>query len=252
LNFSVDIPEGMHLGLARDGDGFSSLLFDDLTNNLVRPVKLNPADKDFTRKALIIGLAVVAVAIGVAIVVHNRQRITRWWQEKIVPLLSRAKDDDSQVLTPEASPAEFATAIDLTLADYRANMDSEEAKRRLVALLAAAAFIADQMRLLASAHIEDDAACPELESAMARLATPQVTAMIDHMLQSNTSMLDESTSERFLQLFGGGVVIDGEYLPLKNDKVQEALRLAQGETLDTAEPQYEAGATHLMSSKSPD
>jgi hypothetical protein len=50
------------------------------------------------------------------------------------------------------------------------------------------------------------------------------------MLQANSSLLDEQLSVEFMRIFGGGQIIDGRYMPLRNSKVKHALRLTNSET----------------------
>ncbi len=97
-------------------------------------------------------------------------------------------------------------------------------------MLTAAAFIADQMRMLSDARIEDDEGFPALKSAMEKLTTQQVTDSINRMLEKNASLLDEEKSAEFMRIFGGGRFVDGVYVPLRNEKIKEALRLQYSET----------------------
>ncbi len=241
--FIITHPEGTHLGFSRDGAGFSPNLFSDKTNKLVGQITLLPVlpddgntsvdvgDLDW-RKSLIIGVAVVAIATtATVLVVANRNRIRAWWQGKVIPLLARStRQENEQIVVSEATPEQFEETVDLALADYRANMSSAEAKQRLVALLVAAAFVAEQIRLLGTARIEDSGLSPELDHTMAKLSNVQVTQMIDQMLQSDPSLLDEATSVEFMRLFGGGVVTAGRYVPLREDGIREALRLTCDDT----------------------
>ncbi|TCR22944.1 hypothetical protein EV578_104274 [Streptomyces sp. BK205] len=93
----------------------------------------------------------------------------------------------------------------------------------------AAAFIADQIRVLKHAHIEGDDASLELESALGKLASPQITDGINQMLEGDSSLLDEEASAEFMNIFGGGRISGGHYVPLRNENVREVLRLTGGE-----------------------
>ncbi len=89
----------------------------------------------------------------------------------------------------------------------------------------AAAIIADRMRTLSNADVEDDASLPELKIAMQKLTAREVTNTINQMLTAEVSILDNETSELFAKIFGGGHVVDGEYVPLTNDKIKDVLSL---------------------------
>lgn len=108
-------------------------------------------------------------------------------------------------------------------------MSSAEAQKRLLALLAAAACIADQVRALVNARIEDDEASLELKRVMEKLTAPQITDSINRVLEADSSLLDEEVSAEFMKIFGGGRTVDGQYVPLRNEKIKEALRLTGGE-----------------------
>ena len=116
-------------------------------------------------------------------------------------------------------------------------MGSEEAQRRIAAMLAASAFIAEQIRMLSNAQVEDDGDLPELQSAMEKLTAQQVTDSVNRMLEANTSLLDDRASAEFMRMFGGGGIVDGQYVPLRSKKVKDALRLTDGRTYpDTDDP----------------
>lgn len=89
----------------------------------------------------------------------------------------------------------------------------------------AAAIIADRMRALSNADVEDDASLPELKIAMEKLTAREVTNTINQMLTAEGSILGNETSELFAKIFGGGHVVDGEYVPLTNDKIKDVLGL---------------------------
>ncbi|GIG62597.1 hypothetical protein Lfu02_69690 [Longispora fulva] len=85
--------------------------------------------------------------------------------------------------------------------------------------------IADRMRALSNARVEDDVDLPELRRAMEKLSTQQVTDVVNRMLATNNSILDGETAEIFAGIFRGGHIVDGEYVPLRSDRIKEALSL---------------------------
>ena len=189
-------------------------------------------------------MAAIGIAVGVVgtvAVVRNASRIQQWWEDQVVPTaqaaLSRITRQDetpselaaSELVLSESVVESFSNKIDVTLEETRTSMSSAEAQRHLLEILLAASIIADRMRVLANARIEDDAHLPELASAMEKLTTQQVTDTTNRILEANTSLLEDETSAIFAQIFGGGQVIDMEYIPLKNESVKEALRLPKFE-----------------------
>lgn len=181
--------------------------------------------------------AVALIVAGVIAAPH----IKKWWQEKAFPFLKTkwpplerfsrpaARTGDSEVaqtelaLLSKTATADFSEAVDAALEDSKSSMSRETARKRLAAILIAAAFIAEQIRVLSYAHIEDDAQFPELTSAIEKLTTQQVTDSINRMIEADASLLDDETSTSLMKFFGGGGVIDGEYVPLRNGNVKAVL-----------------------------
>jgi len=263
------VPEGMHLRHSRDDEGrYRALLFENDTNKMVGPPELEnrPDDDDANEyvyqpqpiapssesdEELTLGelVAVAAVVAGIVGIIKAAPHVIRWWQEKAVPSLTRTwnrlvdphgeKSTDQTVTTElevlsETATADFSTAVGFAIQDNRTPMSTDEAQQRLAAMLAAAAFIAQQMRLLSNARLEDDAAFPALKAAMEHLTTQQVTDSINLMLESNTNhLLDDALSVQLMTFFGGGGRdLDGQYVPLKNDRVRDALRLPTNQPPD--------------------
>ena len=103
-------------------------------------------------------------------------------------------------------------------------MSTSEAQRYLLAVLLAASFIAEAMRKLSHARIEGG--LPELSSAINKLTTPRLTDAINQMLEVTPALLDDKTSAVFTKIFGGGQVLNGAYVPLRVERVRDALSLA--------------------------
>lgn len=249
-------PDGLTPGQSQDG-GLSQLLYDD-QGHLADHGRFVPDDEtgyEFEGEpepespspeelgeaiGVLIGVALVAVTGAIRAAPH----VKRWWQDKVVPRFTRNRNraptagdlGPSQPAPTQTlgiapvAPADYSKAVDAALEDSRTRMGSEEAQRRLAAMLAASAFIAEQVRMLANARIEDDADLPELQNAMQKLTDQKVTDGLNRMLEANTSLLDDRWSAEFMRVFGGGAMVDGQYVPLRNERVKDALRLTDGET----------------------
>jgi hypothetical protein len=237
------LPEGHHLAPSRKNDGaFSGNSFDD-SGALGRPdwrrVDRGESDSEDDADApslsatltMAIGIAVGAAATIAAIKAapHVKRQLSALksrWHGK-----SGAGEPVIQAATAEtampgiAAGADFSSAVAAVLDEDSISMSSAEAQRRLLAILLAGAFIADQLRVLSNARVEDAGAPLELTSALEKLSAPQLTDTINRMLQANTALLDEETSAEFMRIFGGGRIVDGRYVPLRNSKIKDALRL---------------------------
>ena len=238
--YAASIPDGADLVASRDTPGWVRDFFrgaDGIGGHA------EFAKVDLRGPAAIVAAISLAVGVvGTVAVVKNASRIQQWWEDQVVPTaqtalsrITRQDEAPSQSATSELVLSEpvvesFSNEIDVALEDTRTSMSRAEAQRHLLEILMAASIIADRMRALSSARIEDDAQLPELSSAMEKLTTQQVTDTINRMLEANTSLLDDETSAIFAKIFGGGQVVDMEYVPLKNESVKEALRLPGFET----------------------
>jgi hypothetical protein len=237
----VERPAGTHLSQSRTPGGFSPLARDDGTNELETHVTLFPDhdedEQDLSATVFKVAIGVAVGVVGTIVSIKAAPHIKSWlndlkskWNRS-----SENSETDSQSATAEmatlssAASANFSSEVDVAIEEHTTSMSSTEAQKRLLALLTAAAFIADQMRALTNARIEDDDASLKLENAVEKLTAPQITDSINRMLEANSSLLDEETSAKFVKIFGGGRIVDGQYVPLQNEKIKEVLRLTGGE-----------------------
>lgn len=237
---------GRRPGTHYSSDGSSPLLRSDFTNHLETQAVLGGRVEDDERdpseneddeasssgKVVLIALGIAVGVVATIGAIKAAPHVKSWLQDLKSKRSGRpvTNETDSPPATYEmvalsaTAYADFSGEVDAALEDHRARMSSEEAQKRLLAILMAAAFIADQMRALSSARI-DDGASRELESAMAKLTVPNLTDSVNRMLEANASLLDLESSAELMRLFGGGRLVDGQYVPLRNEKVKEALRL---------------------------
>lgn len=189
------------------------------------------------------GAALVAVTLAVGVLgtyaaMKNAPRIKSWWLDTVVPAARSALG----TVDPAARPSEqdpaiamlnrpvldaFTNGVEKAVKDTREPMSSVVAQRHLIEIMMAASIIADRMRALSNARIEDDAELPELRVAMERLTTQEVTDAINRALESDASLLDYETQAIFFQIFKGGRTDEGTYIPLANEVVRDALSLPQ-------------------------
>lgn len=236
----VERPSETHLSQSRIPGGFSPLARGDETNELETHVTLFPVDDDAEedegeRDSLAVALKVgIGIAVGVGVGVAGAMAVIKAApriKSRLNDLTAkRSGSSEKGDVNSQVTTGDFSNEVDVVLCEHKASMSSAEAQTRLLALLMAAALIADQVRALAHAHIQDADASLELKSSMEKLTAPQITDCIDRMLESNSSLLDEEASAEFMKAFGGGRIVDGQYVPLRNEKVKEALRLTDGKS----------------------
>jgi hypothetical protein len=204
------------------------------TNKLVTQAKLGPLVNDRRRPSGAVLQVAVEVAVRLAAAELARYLKTRRAAAKAQRNSNlEASEVDSQAVAAEltaldgAVTADFANEVDVVLEEHQASMSSAEAQERLLAILVAAAFIAEQMRALSNVCVED--ASPELRNAMDKLTIQQLTDSMNRMLEANSSLLDDETSAELMKVFGGDRFVDGQYVPLRNEKIEDVLRMSEGD-----------------------
>lgn len=216
---------------ARNIDAFSTNTF-DAARNLGRADLLS-ADEEIAKllkqaklKQLVIGFAAGAVAVGGTVLTVKAAPHIKGW---INGLRSKLSDEaDSQPGLDSDAEIGFPQQVELALKDFR-SVSSEEAQRRIVMIMIAAAFIAVQIRALSHARVEGTEAPRELRTALAQLSAADLTDTVNRMLEVNSSLLSDEISAALMKIFEGGRFVDGAYVPLRNDKVRDAFRLTSGD-----------------------
>ena len=190
-----------------------------------------------------VAIAAVSLAAGIlstVAVMKSAPRIKSWWLDTVVPTAKNVwgtiepASNSADLAEPEAMLKQpildaFTNGVEKAVQDTREPMSSADAQRNLLVIMMAVSIIADRMRALSNARIEDDAELPELRAAIEMLTTQQVTDSINQMLQSDSSLLDPDTRVIFWGIFGGGQDDEGEYVPITMDAVRDALALPKFE-----------------------
>jgi hypothetical protein len=226
------------------GGGLSQLLF-DANGKLADHAVFVPEDLEYEYDEYVVGSnddgpspeevgQAIGVVIGIAVIVvagavRAAPHVKRWWHQGVarrLQRLSRTRQTGAgEPLALTAAPADFHRAVEDALDESGERMSGAEADKRLVAILAAGAFIADQVRALTDARI-DDADLAELNRAMEKLMTQEVTDRVNQALETESLVLDEGTSNEFMRVFGAGQAVDGRYVPLRNERIRSVLRFA--------------------------
>ena len=240
------IPDGVHLAPSRKTEGgFRGATLDNETNELrgqAEFVEVNPADDSDDEDSsgapipplLAAALGIAAGVLGTIVVVKQAPRIKSWWLEAALPglrskwaTLTKSKDEGTESADDDGAirVGDFSRELTVAVDDQRSAMSSTEAQQRFLTLLLAAAIVADQTRLLKDARIVDDAQLLGLRGAMETITGPEVAEMANGLLEADTGLLDDGTREIFLQVFGGGALVDGHYVPLRPEQIESALHL---------------------------
>jgi hypothetical protein len=146
--------------------------------------------------------------------------------------LAKRREAHSQVVVAEAAtlidgaPEDTGQEVVAALEAFKASMSSAEARDRFVAALMARLFSDEQLRILRDARIEYGDGLHALESAAEAVTAQQVGESITLMLEANPSLLNEETLTELRRILGRRA--DGEYVPMRREQINEALRLTDG------------------------
>ena len=211
--------------------GTSPLARSDDTNLLeTQAVFGGPVDEDDGGSDAL--KVLVGVGIGAVLTIGGlmgARSLTSWWKNRGTTSAkpSRTVGFDDAADTSESNTTAvtaFATEVHVALKEHRTGMSNAEVQRRTVEIMLAAAVIAEHVRALSDAQLQDDAYL-KLRNAFAELAAPDVAEYVNRALAADSSLLDDWTSGRVVELFGGGRTVDGQYMPLRNDRIAEVLKL---------------------------
>ena len=175
--------------------------------------------------------------------------ITQIWNDNVAPAINKAKNKAWKYITRKnkgnkndtrysttgisiqtATTLDFLSRdINVVIDDYSNNMTSEEAQKHLVNILVLAALLASEIRSLSEACIKENSEISEhyleWKVAFEKLTTQKVTDQINSILESNVSLLDEINMRRLSEILEINLIEEGQFVPIKNDKLKEALLL---------------------------
>ena len=107
-------------------------------------------------------------------------------------------------------------------------MDEEEAKAHMMRLVYHMLGVVNEIRIISNARIRKDCEteelCIERQKEAEKFLSEKVATGLDQFLSNENLRLDLNTSRELFSLTGGGVRLNGEYVPVQAIKIDEALR----------------------------
>ncbi|MBR3646572.1 MAG: hypothetical protein IKN54_09140 [Lachnospiraceae bacterium] len=134
----------------------------------------------------------------------------------------------SQHISNTAALSEFSDEIDKVFDNFQFNMDEPEAKQHLMNIMFHILELANEIRILSNMQIKKESGNEEqylkrVETSEAYL-TEKVAEKINQLLSDDKLAIDVTTSKEIFSLMGGGVRINGEYVPVEIPKVYQAIQ----------------------------
>ena len=136
----------------------------------------------------LVNLAILAIAA--------KPHVERWWNDQARPAISSAKRSTKErinkVRRRKSTPAttEVAVVESVTEERPRQSMTEDEARRRLVAAVAARVFSDEQLRILQEADIAEEEFAA-LKASVEQLSTAEIAAEVHLMLEASPALYDE-------------------------------------------------------------
>jgi hypothetical protein len=182
--------------------------------------------------------------------------VKHWWQDKAAPSIKQTWNsitnkkktkqtqkgkNNNQVYTTKVAaqkgtvPDILFDEIDEAYKKYVNNMTSEEAQKELIDIFVLSAILTAKIRKLSNARIRKDggmiAEYIDGQKVIEKLSSAEFIDSINGILENNRSLLDEKVSISLSEILGRNLVLDGQYVPIENNRFKEALVL----TTDTYE-----------------
>lgn len=207
-------------------------------------VQLTPEQEKFAQQ--------VGEALGAAIVAGGillfREVISPWWNNTAWPLVKAKGHGIKRAVSGKKEPKTTTTAkvaikkqteSDRRLADVSSQidkafeqlyfeMDEEEAKVHMMRLVYHVLGVVNVIRIISNTRIRKDCKseelCIEQQKKVEKFLSEKVAAVLDQLLSNGNLHLDLNTSRELFSLTGGGVWLNGEYVPVQAIKIDEALK----------------------------
>lgn len=210
-----------------------------------RQVQLTPEEERLARE---IG---EALAAGTVWLIGNV--VVPWWKKSAWPwvkgkfrdtvsiIKGETKIKAAQIVTEDKKQAEkkpvnasqlssVSSQINSAFEQFQFDMDENEAKEHMLKIVFHLLEIANEIRIMSNSQIKRE--CESEEQYLERVKasesylTERVASNIDKLLSDDKLCIDVKTSKELFGLMGGGIRINGEYVPVELTKVHEAI-LAQ-------------------------
>lgn len=207
-------------------------------------VQLTPEQEAFAQQ--------VGEALGTAVVAGGillfQEVISPWWKnaawpwvkEKVCSIknaISRKKNPKNTTtaktaIKKQAEPdrrfSDVSTQIDKVFQQFYFDMDEEEAKAHMMRLVYHMLGVVNEIRIISNARIrkncESEELCVERQKEAEKFLSEKVAVGLDQLLSNENLRLDLNTSRELFLLTGGGVRLNGEYVPVQAIKIDEALK----------------------------
>ncbi len=177
-----------------------------------------------------------------------RKVISPWWKNTAWPWVQekgcsikdmvngRKKQKTTKAIKAETTKealidsqlSEVSSQIDKEFERLYFDMDEDEVKTHIMRLVYHMLGMANEIRIISNARIRKDCESEELyierQNKAEKLLSERVAIGLDQLLSNENLQLDLNTSKELFSLTGGGVHLNGEYIPVQATRIDEALK----------------------------
>ena len=193
-------------------------------------------------------MAAAAAGAGLYYVINNK--VVPWWKSTALPWIKRRSNYVTSFFKGEkkyksvqrankgnkdknlAEIEKVSNQIDEVFEKMYIDMSETEAKQHLLKIIFHMLEIANEIRIISNAKIrrdnenEEDLRCKI--NASEKFLANIVAYNLDRLLSDPKIDLNEKTSKKLFDLFGGGLITNGEYIPVEAKKVHDAIIAQKG------------------------
>ena len=138
------------------------------------------------------------------------------------------KAETAKEALPDRRLAEVSLQIDKVFEQLYCEMDEDEAKVHMMRLVYHMLGMVNEIRIISNARIrkdcESEELCIERQNEAEKFLSERVAVGLDRLLSNENLHLDLNTSRELFSLTGGGVRLNGEYVPVQAIKIDEVLK----------------------------
>ena len=138
------------------------------------------------------------------------------------------KAETAKEAMPDRRLAEVSLQIDKVFEQLYCELDEDEAKVHMMRLVYHMLGMVNEIRIISNARIrkdcESEELCIERQNEAEKFLSERVAVGLDRLLSNENLHLDLNTSRELFSLTGGGVRLNGEYVPVQAIKIDEVLK----------------------------
>ena len=146
----------------------------------------------------------------------------RWWHRIVgeKPATTTSHRKVREALPPQIlQPQNITRDVSQALYNYQQDMSDEEKQARLIRIACLYICLVHDLQAMEGIPVSDE----DWNEALRRLASVQMTDAINRILSRKPALLSAEDRKTLSGIFGADIMIDGVFVPIKNENVKAAL-----------------------------